>query len=76
MLTEEGRRRNLTGDELFATWLEAMDLGRITVELTQQTVRHYQLNYENDICGFLGPRDCGLVDRDDIESTTQSILSD
>lgn len=75
-LTEEGRRRNLTVDELFAKWLEAMDLGRITGELTQETVRRYTLNYENNIRDFLGHRDCGLVDPDDIQDVVDAWVRD
>lgn len=71
-LVEEGRRRNLTVDELFVKWLEAMDLGRIVGELTQETVRRYQLNYETNIRDVLGHRDCGLVDPDDIQDVVDA----
>ncbi|MFE4002514.1 hypothetical protein ACFX43_27430 [Nocardioides sp. YIM B13467] len=71
-LVEDEVSRNVTVDELFDRWIKAMDLDRITGDLTGETVRRYELNYENNIEPHLGYRDCGLIDPDDIQDVVDS----
>ena len=71
-LVEEELVRNLTVDELFDRWIKAMDLDRIAGDLTGETVRRYELNYECNIKPHLGYRDCGLIDPDDIQDVVDS----